>query len=639
MPKNTTRLAGIISVGGSHAQAIENFRLTATGQNAMFYRAEDGNVYASQSGVDLYDPQGKETLLSEDAELVSQAEFQSESSSGNVKAEYHICLDGCLSHIVSDSSAHVTHCPSCSASLEEITDERITDYLETENGEQSVSRSSIVAVGKTVSDAKINLANAIRNSNAVTALSSATTFVAAQDNVRFDPYSALAVSSTQPLTEEEVASVSANRNKIEAHVYSCSASCANPFTIATDDDTVFCAHCSSPLVEIEESVSGDEEDDASDILDEEEMEDEEEDDNDFDGDEEDLDDEEEDESSCSGSDDEEDEDEDEEEFEDDELSEDDFEDEEEDEEDDFDDEEMEDEEEDDTDFDSESSVRSLSNSNPELDAPVRAFNSLSAVAAENETLNPSLVSLSRSQSGAVPTVFMFYDGQPIARATFSSVSAATSEDAARRSFDTEHFIKAVSASLRNSGVQETCTEFGFDPFVMQIAVSKVLSAEADARIEQTTAQVNETISDHVEVHRERFVAALSTSMLGVTKNFWRDSTNPVVESLCATMRNLGIAEPRPIVERAFLSNTQDFLMQALSKADMLMSKSDVAQNEIAEAIAAAAGTVRTEVKKENSPKVPVQNHSTATDTLESTIESNSSVKKDDFEARLKRRFG
>lgn len=638
MPKNTTRLAGIISVGGSHAQAIENFRLTATGQNAMFYRAEDGNVYASQSGVDLYDPQGKETLLSEDAELVSQAEFQSESSSGNVKAEYHICLDGCNSHIVSDSSAHVTHCPSCSASLEEITDERITDYLENENGEQSVSRSSIVAVGKTVSDAKINLANAIRNSNAVTALSSATTFVAAQDNVRFDPYSALAVSSTQPLTEEEVASVSANGDKIEAHVYSCSASCALPFTIATDDDTVFCAHCSSPLLEIEESVSSDEDDDASDILDEEEMEDEEEDDDDFDGDDEDLDDEES-ESSTSSDDEEEEEEEEEDDFEDDELNEDDFDDEEEDEEDDFDDEEEEDEEEDDTDFDSESSVRSLSNSNPELDAPVRSFDSLSAVVAENETLNPSLVSLSRSQSGTVPTVFMFYDGQPIARATFSSVSAATSEDAARRSFDTDHFIKAVSASLRNSGVQETCTEFGFDPFVMQIAVSKVLSAEADARIEQTTAQVNETISDHAEVHRERFVAALSTSMLGVTKNFWRDSTNPVVESLCATLRNLGIAEPRPIVERAFLNNTQDFLMQALSKADMLMSKSDVSQNEIAEAIADAAGTIRTEVKKENSPKVPVQTHSTATDTLESTIESNSSVKKDDFEARLKRRFG
>ncbi|AXG66533.1 putative ATPase [Dickeya phage vB_DsoM_JA13] len=651
MPK-TTRLAGIVSVGGSHAQAVENFRKTATGQNSMFYRSESGDVYASQSNVDLFDPKGSTKLLEEDAELVAQAEFQSESSAANVKAQYHICLDGCGCHIVSDSSANITHCPSCSASLEEVSDDRILDHMENENKE-SVSRSSVVAVGTTLANAKQNLANAIRKQDVVTALSSATSFVACADGVHFDPYSCLPISESKVLESEEIQALSSN-GKLEAHVYSCSANCAAPFTIATDDDTVFCAHCSAPLIDIASESS---DDDSSDILEEEELEDdegfdddeededdeefdsesssdedEEEDDEEFDDEEFDDEEEEDDEdfdseskskTSCSGDDDDEEDDfDDEEEFDDEEFDDD----EEEDEDDDFDDEE-------DEDFESESSVRNL-NANDETAAEVRSFDSLSAVKAEHENLDPSLVSISRTVNGRVPAVHLFYDGQPIARATFSSFSNAAGEDSARRVFDKEDFIRAVSKSLHNAGVEETCKNFGFEPFVMQLSVSKMLTAEADARVNSVSSTVNSTVSDMVEAHRERFVAALSTSMLGITRNFWRDSSNPVVESLCATLRNAGIADPRPLVERAFFNNSEDFLRASLSQADALMAKSEVAQNEIAEAVAGTAGTVR---QTKEAPKVPSVSKEEREESLE-TVESQSSSK-ESFDDILRRRFG
>ena len=458
MPK-ATRLAGIVAVGGSHAQAVENFRNTATGVNAMFYQSESGVVYASQSSVDLFDPKGGNTLLEENAELVAKAEFKSESSAENVKANYHICLDGCLAHIVSDSSAEITHCPSCSASLEEITDERIVDHMENEN-KDAVSRSSVVAVGATVEDAQAALTAAIKTQNVVTALSSATSFIAITDGVKFDPYSSLAISESRS-GSNEISSLSNGADKLEAHVYSCSANCELPFTIATDDDTVFCAHCSAPLIDIE-SNSGSDEDDASDIIDEEELEEEEEEDEDFDSessneDDEEFDDEEEEEEDEEEDDEEDYDEDDEDEFEDDE------------DEDDFDDEE-----------DSESSVRSLSsNVDAELQAEVRSFDSLSAAKAEHGNLDPNLVSLSRTQSGRVPSVFLNYDGVPVARATFSSFSAAAGEDSARRVFDGEDFIRAVSKSVHVDGVDATCKNFGFEPFVMQLSVSKMLTAEAN----------------------------------------------------------------------------------------------------------------------------------------------------------------
>lgn len=660
MPK-ATRLAGIVAVGGSHAQAVENFRKTATGQNAMFYLSESGVAYASQSSVDLFDPHGSNKLLEENAELVAQAEFQSESSSSNVKADYHICLDGCGSHIVSDSSAEVTHCPSCSASLEEVSDARILDHMENENAE-SVSRSSVVAVGATLDEAKTNLANAIRTQDLVTALSSATSFVAMNDGVRFDPYSSLPISESKTIEAEEIQALSCDGGKLEAHVYSCSASCAAPFTIATDDDTVFCAHCSAPLIDIASESS--DEDDASDIIEEEELEDdtgldddeeelddedsesstssdeddeeedgfddEEEDDEDFgdedDSDEDEFEDEDFDSESSSDDDEEEDEFDDAEEFEDDEDDED---------EDDFDDEEDDDfDDEEDDEIESESSVRSLTNS--EVESEVRSFDSMSAVKAEHANLDPNLVSLSRS-SGKIPTVHMFFDGVPVASATFSSYSAAAGEDSARRAFDREDYIRAVSKSLHNNGVEETCKAFGFQPFVMQLSVSKVLAAKAEEQIESASAAVNSTVADAISTHRERFVAALSTSMLGITRNFWRDSNNPVVESLCATLRSAGVADPRPLVERAFINNGEDLLRASLSQADALMTKSEVAQNEIAEAVAQSAGVVRTD---KSTPKIPSVSNDRE-ESLDESVESESSAKRSNssFDERLKRRFG
>jgi len=658
MPK-ATRLAGIVAVGGSHAQAVENFRKTATGQNAMFYLSESGVAYASQSSVDLFDPHGSNKLLEENAELVAQAEFQSESSSSNVKADYHICLDGCGSHIVSDSSANVTHCPSCSASLEEVSDDRILDHMESENAE-SVSRNSVVAVGATLDEAKTNLANAIRTQDLVTALSSATSFVAMNDGVRFDPYSSLPISESKTIEAEEIQALSCDNGKLEAHVYSCSASCAAPFTIATDDDTVFCAHCSAPLIDIASESS--DEDDASDIIEEEEDLD---DDTGLDDDEEELD-EEDSESSTSSDDDEEDEEEDE--FDDEEEDDEDFGDEDdEDDDEEFDDEELEsesssdddefddefddaeefedeeDDEDEDDDFDdeedeeieSESSVRSLTNS--EVESEVRSFDSLSAVKAEHANLDPNLVSLSRSANGRIPTVHMFFDGVPVASSTFSSYSAAAGEDSARRVFDREDFIRAVSKSLHNNGVEETCKAFGFQPFVMQLSVSKVLAAKAEEQIESASAAVNSTVADAISTHRERFVAALSTSMLGITRNFWRDSNNPVVESLCATLRSAGVADPRPLVERAFINNGEDLLRASLSQADALMTKSEVAQNEIAEAVAQSAGVVRTD---KSTPKVPSVSNDRE-ESLDESVESESSAKRSgsSFDERLKRRFG
>ena len=643
MPKISIK--GIVCVGENHQQAVDNFRNTATGQGMMFFASQSGETYASQSGADIYKPDGSQELLTERPDLVEKANFASTSSNEDVRANYTICLDGCGKHIVSESTANVTHCPSCSADLGEISDERITDHLATVMDTQSVSHDGLVAVGATAEEAQQNFVHALSSATSFVAESGTSQFKAALA-VKFDPYTGADVTSVSQASDEVVAALSSaivgKSKNVDVHMYSCSANCENPFTVSSDENPVFCAHCSAVLIDIdpdaEQSLSGDDDEGADiDILDE--------DDEDLDVDDEDLD-EEDSESGANGDEeldslsaddledeeeDDEDLDEDEEEEEDDlddldDLGDDDFEDEDEDDseflddEEDLEEEDDLDDEEDDEDFDSESSaddeeeedddlliddedLDDIEGSDDDIDdsefesdsaaKPVsRTFDSLSTAIAAHTNLNPALVSISRTVAGSVPTVHMYYDGMPVAAATFQSVSNAVGEEIARQQFESDNFVRAVKASLSDVGVVETCSQMGFEPFKIEMPVDLLLANEADSRIDAATSDVQQTISSSVDAYQERFVAALSTAMLGVTKGFWNGVSNPVVESLCSAMQAAGVKDPRKIIERAFFTHGQDFLTVALSQANSLMNKSEVAQNEIAEAVSSSVGQSR-----------------------------------------------
>lgn len=668
MPK-ITQLAGILCVGQNHNQAVENFRRTATGQNLMIYGSTEGVGFASQSGADLYNPNGGEELLVEHPDLVEKAEVQSQSSAGDVKAHYTICLDGCGSHVISDSAALVQGCcPSCSADLSEITDERVTQFLaESASADEQIEHAGLVATGETAEAAQRNFALALSNAHAFTALSGTGSFNAAT-TVNFDPYTGQAVENCEAQeAPEAITALSSNaaNGEVEAHIYSCSANCEQPFTVSSDEEPVFCAHCSAALVdEPIASQSGDDDSDI-DIIEEEDLEDEDDssddEDEDFDSessnddeddidDEDDLDDEDLDEDDLDDIDDEDLEDDEdlddlEEEDEDEDFDSESSSDEDLDEEDDIDeddedldDEDLDDEEEleeDDLDVDDEDDFDSESKS------VSRVFNSLSTAQAQHGTLDPQLVSLSRAV-GKLDTVHMYYDGQPIARATFASVSGAVGEENAAKSFASDNFIRAVSHSLNSAGVTGTCEAFGFMPYQIEMPVDALLVAESDARISEATANVKGTIEEATSAYTDRFVAALSASQLGVTKNFWGDVRNPIVESLVSSLSAAGIKEPRAVVERAFIAHGKDFLTTALSKAMDLMNKSEVAQNEISESIDAAAGTVTAErapvVQQQvvaAQPKAPVNAAELLTQS-DVPVQSQSSASTGSFEDKLSR---
>lgn len=645
--KKKDRFAGILCIGKTQSQAIEAFRSVACGQDAALYTSVSGTVFASLSNADLYDPQTGSDLLSESAELTAKAEFVSQSSAQSATARYTVCLDGCGTHIVSESKV-VSSCPHCAESLSEVTEERVEAYALQAASDVEPTEGGLVIVADSVSSAmsKMRATLASGEVDGLVHSTSGSTFVAPH-KVKFDPYTGMPVLSASAAEGQNfVASVSsspASADEVEVHVYSCSANCENSITISTDEEPVFCAHCSAPLVDDEEEEESSDEgdstfeedmDDMEDGIDSESSDDEEDDLSEFEDDEDEDEEEFDSESgSAGGEEDEEDEEDDaffdendlDDEFVESESGDEDEDDEEDDdEEDDLSEFEDDEEEEDDGDLEDED----FEDDDEDVDSESITINSVSALASTT-TLDPSQLSFARAQ-GTVQTVHMFYAGSPVASASFNSVSNAIGEEQARRVFNEDIFIRAVSAAAHESGVEAAITQYGFNPHIVEASVSKVLARRLEEQYDRKAAAIGETIQESNSKYQERFVAALSTSLLGISKRFWNDSRNPVVESLCSNLASAGIANPRPLVERAFVANATPLLGDAVRRAHILMSKSEVAQNEIAEAVAQAAGVTAQEY---DTPVEPV--------TSEASVKSTSGASSptmSDFDSKLARAF-
>jgi hypothetical protein len=276
--------------------------------------------------------------------------------------------------------------------------------------------------------------------------------------------------------------------------------------------------------------------------------------------------------------------------------------------------------EDDIDLDDSTDDASDASSDDSSDISSESCESISMLEALSSVsdIDPTQVSLSFVQ-GLEPRWHMFYQSSPICYATLTSVSSAFADEAkARKLFTNPQFAQAVSLSCRERGLHETIAEFGFKSHSFDLQVGNILRAKYKAEADDRVAQVQTEIDSISSNYKERYSAALGTSLQGTTTKFWKGIKNPVVETLVNSLSAAGVADARPLVEQAFIDQGQELFATVMTKADELMSQSTQTQEELAQAI------------MDHNPRV-----STASESK--VIESKSSVD-DDFDARLQQYF-
>lgn len=182
--------------------------------------------------------------------------------------------------------------------------------------------------------------------------------------------------------------------------------------------------------------------------------------------------------------------------------------------------------------------------------------------------------------------YAMYDGQPLGHVGFTALSQALGDEAAASRLFQGALPAALSASAASNGLKAALSAMGFEPIEFELSVSKALHDRARGEYDAKTASLNGDVEAIYKQRTERLEASLSTAMLGNTRRFWRNSRNPVAESLIAQLSASGIdaASAREMVSRSFAEHGEELVAQTFVQAVELASMSAESFNQIAETI-------------------------------------------------------
>lgn len=612
------RFAGIVAVGENRTAACDAFRAAVLNQN-MALLSESSSVFVAVAGVQpdkSFSPiTGKEASLADDS-LVGSLESTS-SDIEHVDVFLSVCTDGCGKVIVSDAHYQPDYCPSCSSALPELDEhETINALSEMEsdsfddnlNGDEMSVKGNqgIVVVADSQADAEALFAEAAsQEQNRVYLTDGDAQFVThASSDADFSPFNGEASEIDDDSDEFEIESISSD-GETTAHYLTCLASGCGAHVITSSDEASYCPRCSSGLVdpEVMSSLSGEDElegeDDEDDLdldvdfgddEDDEDFESDSSDEDDLDEDDlgddfdTDLDDEdfESDSSDLDGDEDLDDLDDlgddelDDEEFESfssDDEDEDDLEDDLDDLDDDEDLEDLDDldeEDEDDIDFESESSV----------EVELNFFEAYAGL--NEEEHDSSLLSVAYCGNIAGESTWMaFYNGYPVARCLQSNSSAP-------ELFANAKFGEATKAAVNSQGIVSGLADMGYEMLKPDLDLGVSVSAKLQQMHEAEMTAVREETANAVAEVQDRFQAALASSGMAINRNVIRGKTNPIAETLIASLSAAGVGNAAELVNSAFEQRSDQYVQSLVTLAAEQVAKPLESQNDFAQMVSQAS---------------------------------------------------
>lgn len=539
MPKEM-KFHGILAVGRTKADAVNNYRLLALNKGATV-QVDSGRslafvVQASQAD-EMFNPMSGNMDLETDDDFVKQLEFAS-NSSANVEVNHLVCKSGCGAHVVFDSESLVKFCPHCTSSLsseeesedegEEESDEDLDadesgdeeseedgddSDLEDESEEDAGEEESEDAGdeseesgdeeseegGEPAEDESDtpDLADLTEDDGDIS--------ISEDGNGKGLTVAASSLEEAKLLFVEHMdkTSVSSDQTKLDAHYMVCSSDECGAHVVSTEEIPE-CPACDAPVKDPVEVASAPESVSGEDDLSEEES----------------------------------------------------------------DEEEVADEEVDDE--------NTLGLSDDEGNILEEAeVDSMGEVPEEGEESDSKDLDVSYSSSVAgKPLWTAFYKGNPIA--IVSKSAAGKNEDI----FDTPSFGHAVLATAKATTIRKALSELGFTPIKHKVSISKTVNRMVDEKVSES----RESIAKEQSEYRERLQAALATAAIGLNRGFFADKKNPVKAALWNAMSSAGIRSPEMLIDTVFKSHSDAYHKTLFELASDLVSKSTDVQESLSKAI-------------------------------------------------------
>lgn len=168
----------------------------------------------------------------------------------------------------------------------------------------------------------------------------------------------------------------------------------------------------------------------------------------------------------------------------------------------------------------------------------------------------------------------YHKGTPIAMAR-KSTSGKNADI-----FDTPSFGHAALATAKVAGVKKALAELGFTPIKHKVSVSKEVRRLVDSQV----AEQREALASEVKGYKEKFMAALATSAIGINRGFFAGITNPLKSALWNAMSSAGVRNPEVVIDNAFKAHSDAYHTVLFAQASDIAAKPAEVQESLAKTI-------------------------------------------------------
>lgn len=143
------------------------------------------------------------------------------------------------------------------------------------------------------------------------------------------------------------------------------------------------------------------------------------------------------------------------------------------------------------------------------------------------------------------------------------------------------FVPSVIKYAKQNSETAALNAFGFKMRTIKVPVDNLVQARVERELAKQTAE----LASSKDSYNQRLSQSMKIAMAGMNKNFFRGTSNPLMDELVAELAaSSSLQAPRAFVNRVFASVGEKYAEVIMAKAEELCSKSDEVRNELAAAL-------------------------------------------------------
>jgi len=152
--------------------------------------------------------------------------------------------------------------------------------------------------------------------------------------------------------------------------------------------------------------------------------------------------------------------------------------------------------------------------------------------------------------------------------------------AAEGIYQTPQFHEAAYQETQRHGLRAGLKSMGFSMSRINVAGTSVINKRVEARVSAMTAAVRKTADNK----QQNFAQCLAIASVGISRRFFKDSSNELAASLTANLQRAGVRDAQRIINAAFAKHGVSYAKSIITIAQRLQDMPEEHRSQFADAL-------------------------------------------------------